>query len=207
QALNKGHKPLVLGGGHDIAYASFLGLKPWLREKRLGIINFDAHFDLRAADPRGHSGSPFRQIAADLESQSQDFHYAVLGLQPASNPPVLFDTAQELHVSWISWEAYQMDQWSAIQAWLEAFLAKVDGLYLSLDMDGFSSAYAPGVSAPSPLGFSPQLVFKTLTYLFSQRPVWLCDIAELNPTHDIDGHTARLAARCADHMLRLWQQS
>ena len=42
--------PIVIGGGHDIAYGNFNGIKKALKGKqknKIGIINFDAHFDLR----------------------------------------------------------------------------------------------------------------------------------------------------------------
>ena len=51
-------------------------------------------------------------------------------------------------------------QIKAIKTKLNAFIASVDLLYITIDMDGFSSAYAPGVSAASPLGFSPEFVLR-----------------------------------------------
>ncbi|HCD99044.1 MAG TPA: formimidoylglutamase, partial [Flavobacteriaceae bacterium] len=48
-------------------------------------------------------------------------------------------------------------------------------------------AYAPGVSAPSPMGFSPFFVVEMLRFLFETNKVISCDIAELNPLFDRDG--------------------
>jgi formiminoglutamase len=70
-----------------------------------------------------------------------------------------------------------------------------------IDLDGFSSAYAPGVSAPSPLGFAPLFVYKVLAYVFESKKVISCDIAELNPDFDIDENTASLAAKLIDYMI------
>ncbi len=43
--------PIVLGGGHEIAFGHYCGIKDYNasidRKDKLGIINFDAHFDLR----------------------------------------------------------------------------------------------------------------------------------------------------------------
>src|SRR5262245_11278196 len=53
--------PVVLGGGHETAFGHYLG---YVRaDLPVGIINIDAHLDLRPCleDGRGHSGSPFRQ--------------------------------------------------------------------------------------------------------------------------------------------------
>ncbi|MDW8259497.1 MAG: arginase family protein, partial [Gammaproteobacteria bacterium] len=67
ELLQEGQWPLLFGGGHEIAWGSFQGLLKWRRRfnpsARLGVVNFDAHFDLRPLPPdgRGTSGTPFRQ--------------------------------------------------------------------------------------------------------------------------------------------------
>src|SRR5690606_23298776 len=72
-ALLLDHKqfPMVLGGGHDMAYGHYHGIKSHLHAKKpgqtLGIINFDAHFDLRKNADRPNSGTPFHQIAMDCQ--------------------------------------------------------------------------------------------------------------------------------------------
>ena len=49
--LEAGCTPILLGGGHDITYSNYLGIKSFLKNsqsnKKLGIINVDAHFDFR----------------------------------------------------------------------------------------------------------------------------------------------------------------
>jgi formiminoglutamase len=66
--LDLGLIPILLGGGHDIAFAHFNGITNYLDNcepnKTLGIVNFDAHFDLRPLkEDKGSSGTMFRQIA------------------------------------------------------------------------------------------------------------------------------------------------
>ena len=47
ELLKNDHFPIVLGGGHEVAYASFLGLFNALTQKEnIAVLNFDAHFDL-----------------------------------------------------------------------------------------------------------------------------------------------------------------
>ena len=45
--------PIIFGGGHEVAFASFKGLFDYLQTQpqtgNIGIINIDAHFDLRHA--------------------------------------------------------------------------------------------------------------------------------------------------------------
>ncbi len=149
--LQAGGFPLGIGGGHDMAFAHYRGLRDALPPgSRLGILNFDAHLDLRLPGENAHSGSPFYQIAQDCDSCGESFLYGCLGVRKDANPPELLQRARDLNV-WILWrdELSENSPSENIQA-LETFISGVDHLYLSIDLDGFSSAYAPGVSAASP---------------------------------------------------------
>ncbi len=66
--ITNGVLPIAIGGGHDIAYANFNGIKEALKhvsKNKVGIINFDAHFDLRAVETQPNSGTPFHQILSE----------------------------------------------------------------------------------------------------------------------------------------------
>lgn len=191
--------PIAIGGGHDIAYANFNGIKMALEnksKKNIGIINFDAHFDLRNVEIAPNSGTPFNQIL----SENKEISYFAIGIQQQSNTKELFEIAKEKEVSFVTnFECETFD--INLENKLNEFIEKVDYLYITIDLDGFSSAFAPGVSAPSPLGFSPKFVFDTLAYIFKSKKVISCDIAELNPNFDVDKRTANLAARLVDFIV------
>jgi len=72
---------------------------------------------------------------------------------------------------------------------------------VTIDLDGFSSAYAPGVSASSPMGFSPEVVLESLELIFASKKMISIDIAEMNPKYDIDNRTAKLAASLVHFVL------
>ena len=55
--------PIILGGGHEVAWGTYQGIRKAHPKAKLGIINFDAHFDLRPLEPSPTSGTPFRQVA------------------------------------------------------------------------------------------------------------------------------------------------
>lgn len=200
--IAQGAKPVVLGGGHEVAWASFQGLIPRLQSgrQRLGIINFDAHLDLRTPKPAGSSGTPFRQIAQWCEVNQQPFHYLVLGVNPSANTTALFDYAQEKQVQWLTdWEM-EANPIAETFAYCEKFLAQVDALYITVCLDVFNAAFAPGVSAPAAAGISPARMLQVFTHLLVRaqalgKTVWLLDVAELNPTYDPHSQTAKLGAR------------
>ena len=81
------------------------------------------------------------------------------------------------------------------------FIEDVDYLYTTIDLDGFSSAYAPGVSASSPMGFSPDIVLKSLKIILESGKLLGLDVVELNPNFDVDDQTAKLAASLVHYVI------
>ncbi|MGH7597167.1 MAG: agmatinase [bacterium] len=66
-------------------------------------------------------------------------------------------------------------------------------VYLTVDLDGFDPAFAPGVSHPVPGGLTPRQVLN-----FIQNAPWKLvgmDAVEVNPDLDVNDQTAILAAR------------
>jgi formiminoglutamase len=202
--LEQGHFPITLGGGHEVALGSFLGLFNAYKAKapRIGIINFDAHFDLR--DGVASSGSPFLQIAQHLEAHGQAFHYLCLGICENSNTQALFNRAKDLKVGFIYDNQLTTKYMAKNLHQIEQFLEKVDIIHLSIDLDVFSYTQAPGVSAPAALGVGLEVIEQLLQVIFSSKKVRLADIAECNPTYDIQHHTARLAAYLTMDIIKTW---
>ncbi|PKH01717.1 formimidoylglutamase [Psychromonas sp. MB-3u-54] len=210
-ALKQEHKVIVLGGGHEIAWGSFRGLAAHLQETnssspKIGIVNFDAHFDLRSyaqdsAQYSGSSGTPFRQIADFCKDLGWAFNYACLGVCRASNTQALFSCADSLKVFYREDNQLASHLMEKRISELTRFIAQVDYLYLTIDLDVFSAGIAPGVSAPAARGLSYETVERLLQPIFEasnnkgKAKLLLADLAEYNPAFDIDQQTARLAAR------------
>ncbi|GAA6152025.1 formimidoylglutamase [Pseudoteredinibacter isoporae] len=203
--VQKGGLPIGLGGGHEIAWASYSGLEAALRQQGkdvadLAVLNIDAHLDLRKPADQGSSGTPFRQIAEHREAHGWEVNYACLGVNPSANTRALFDFAADKDVYWrADLDCTELDL-PAIDLALRDFLSDKSGLYLTICLDAISAPFAPGVSAPSALGLSPNVVLRIIHQLRQMCdelsvPLYLIDIAELNPSFDIDGRTAKLAAR------------
>lgn len=194
ELVRAGHLPIVLGGGHETSFASGRGLA---RVRPAAIVNLDAHFDLRAAD-RPTSGTPFRQLA---EVYGADFDYSVLGISQANNTKVLFDTARDLGVKVVLDE--ELAALSAQDAAARAveLVADAESIHLSIDLDVLPAAVAPGVSAPAGLGVPLLHIHAIVRALAATGKLALVDIAEFNPRFDIDGRTAKAAARLIDSIV------
>lgn len=195
--------PVVLGGGHEMAWGTFQGVAQQLpRDKRLLIVNLDAHFDLRA-DAQGNSGTPFRQIHDWCESQSLPFNYRVFGISRFANTQALFERADSLGVRyWLDEELQDRSSMQPVQQALATDLKACDAVYLSVCLDALPGGQAPGVSAPAPLGVPLSLIELLIDQILASQRLIAADIAELNPLHDRDGLTARVAARLVARIAR-----
>ncbi|KMN30652.1 formimidoylglutamase [Chromobacterium sp. LK1] len=203
--LDDGQFPIVLGGGHEVAYGSFLGLARHLetagRAPRVGIINIDAHLDLRQS-PLASSGTPFAQIAADCKRRGWPFHYLCAGVAETANTAALFATARQLDVQMLFDEELQPWRLEQPLQRLRDFIEPCDCLYLTMDLDALPASQAPGVSAPAALGVPLATLEALIDILRASGKLRLADIAELNPELDQDQLTARTAARLIHRLTR-----
>ena len=196
--LDKNCLPIGLGGGHEIAYAGFLGLAQYLEKitqrPRIGIINIDAHFDLRSAK-QSTSGTPFLQIAEFCARKKWPFNYCCLGINPFANTQALFAKAKMLGVTYYLDEELQTTHNSILEKNLPAWIEQHEMIYLTICLDALPAAFAPGVSAPNPGGIPLPVVEKIIDIVGKSQKLKIADIAEYNPRYDIDQNTARVAAR------------
>lgn len=194
--LEKGLKPIALGGGHELAWGHYQGLAKVFPDKHLGIINFDAHFDMRPLLPggKGTSGTPFLQIAQDHEANKRRFDYNCLGIQHAGNIRQLFETAKQYNTHIILADELHEGQQQKCVDFVDRVIDQNEIIYLSLCLDVFAADSAPGVSAPQPLGLLPWHVIPLVRQIAASGKVISYDIVEMSPRYDIDHRTAKLAA-------------
>lgn len=183
--------PIVLGGGHDITYATITGASHTFGT--LGAINFDAHLDVRPPNPLRNSGTPFRMLID--EGALAPGSFIELGIQSFVNA--------SSHVSWLTGRGGRIITLEAARArgfakalstaW-QAVTSSTLHIYGSLDIDGVRAADAPGVSASMPDGFTAEELLFAARQLGQRTATIGLDIVEVNPTYDRDGITAKLAA-------------
>lgn len=206
KAIPEVSRLLVVGGGHETAFGSFAGLQKALGpEASIGIINLDAHFDLRRPGFQGSSsGTPFYQ--AQTLTGTKNFHYYCLGLSRESNTESLFRRAQEWGVMYRFDHEMTLTDMPQLQADLFAFTEPLDALYLTVDLDVLPHYQAPGVSAPAARGVDLAVIEKTIDLVIDSAKqcrlgLPLVEISELNPMYDQQGVTASTAAMLACRML------
>jgi formiminoglutamase len=192
--------PVVMGGGHETAYGHFLG---YVRAGLpVGIINLDAHLDVRPTlDGRGNSGSPFRQAMEHPTHPLLGDRYVCLGLQPAA--------VSRQHLDFVRSRGGVAHWAEEVRGRLgETFRQECERLrglgclvYVSLDSDVACAADVPGVSAPNPLGLSGVELAACARRAGAAAEVAGFDLVEINPEHDRDQQSARWAAGILWHFL------
>jgi formimidoylglutamase len=205
---------VIFGGGHDVAYPHYRGMAR--RYGSRGVVNIDAHLDYRPPVPRRHSGSPFRQALDDAEFALRAENFVEFGAQNFANAAAHFNelrargarifTLDEIRrpsaERAVEQGGKQADALFASALGYAIQQGATEALMVSFDMDAARSADAPGVSAPSPVGFSASEMLRFAFLAGAERRTRLVDIVECNPRFDADGRTAKLAALIAAQTLR-----
>lgn len=198
QLLRKGAKSVVLGGGHELTFAHYSGIKKAFPNQKIGVINFDAHFDNRQpSDAGASSGTGFYQIA-----EKDVIHSLHLGIQRNSNTKALFDFANKKGMQYILADDLHFGNHPKIIQQIDEFIQQIDVLYVTICMDVFNASIAPGVSALAYNGiFADAFFMKIYRYILQQNKIKALDVAEVNPQYDIQHRTARLAGSLVNEFL------
>lgn len=178
QAVHACDEPMIaLGGDHSISFPVVEALAA--KHGAFDILHFDAHPDLYnslGGDRRSHA-SPFARIMEGGHAK----RLTQVGIRTLNRHNR--DQAERFGVEIIEARAFRDD-------WRPAFKRPI---YVSIDLDAFDPAYAPGVSHHEPGGLSVRQVVNILLSL--DAPILGADVVELNPDRDIHGMTAVLAAK------------
>lgn len=190
-------RPIVIGGGHEVALGQYLGInKVFPHPKRLGILNFDAHLNLQPVDAKQHCSTmtSFYQISAAHQADGRTLDYNCLGVQHAANIRQSFDLAKKSKVKLILADEVHQGLQEKCFDFVDRIIDENEIIYTSLALDVFAPAFAPGVSNIQPLGLNPWHIIPLIRQVASSAKVVSYDIAEYVPRFDIDHRTAKLAA-------------
>ena len=175
--INKTKKPfIVLGGDHSITYPILRGL---VNEGSLGLIYFDAHYDLRPLEGDGviSSGNSFYRIINDKQINVKGENMVAIGILKSESE--MFKSMDEFALTNNMTVFYQDEINSQnikeiMSKALEIAGENTNGIYLSVDIDVCNQKYAPGVSCPAKNG----LELKDVISMISMGKFIGVDIAE-----------------------------
>lgn len=181
--LKPENRILTLGGDHSISYPLLKAFH--LVYPVIDILHIDAHADLYDSfegDPHSHA-CPFARVMEN-ELASRLVQVGIRTLNEHQK-----EQAERFNV-----EIHQMKNLD-----LEKIPEFKNPVYISLDMDGFDPAFAPGVSHHEPGGLSTRQVIEIIQNIDAE--VIGADIVEYNPNRDFQNMTAYLAAKLMKEIL------
>jgi guanidinopropionase len=183
-----GVRPLSVGGDHSVTYPI---LKAIGHERPVGMVHIDAHCDTMGAydGSKFHHGGPFR--LAVLDGVLDPERTIQIGIRGASNVYWEFSYASGMTV-------IEMEEFTALGVPAVAERARsVVGsgpVYVSVDVDGFDPAYAPGTGTPEVGGITAREGIALLRGLEGLNVIG-ADVVEVAPQYDPTTNTVQLAAQ------------
>lgn len=188
-----GHQPIIIGGGHDLAYPQAKAMALW-EKKSIQAINIDAHLDLRSIENGITSGSPWFLTLEDKDLQKKLPQLTEFGIQAHCNSETLWAYAKEKKV-----KIYSLPEIKKPVQELRALLQKLGkkgSTLFSLDIDSVQASQAPGCSAPQTLGFTAAEAIEFCRVAGENRQVKSFGIYECSPPLDLAQATIQLSAHC-----------
>jgi len=184
----RGVRALSVGGDHSITYPI---LKALGKDRPLGLVHLDAHCDTMGVfdGSKFHHGGPMR--LAVLDGVLDPERTIQIGIRGAANLYWEFSHAAGMTVIY-------MDEFIeiGIARVMQRIREVVGGgpVYVSVDIDGFDPAYAPGTGTPEVGGLTPR---EGLALLRSLRGLDIvgADVVEIAPAYDPTSNTAQLGAQ------------
>ena len=203
KTLEDGAFPLIIGGDHSIAIGTWSGVARFFGAP-VGLLWIDAHLDSHTPET-SYSGAIHGMPLACLLGRG-DKRLLGLGIQGAQ-----LDPRHTVVLGPRSWEPEEaallgrmgvrvIGEDEISERGLAACFAEAaaivtgaaSGFGITLDLDAFDPAAAPGVGSPEPDGLRVSAVRDGLQRLACSGGLRALEIAEYNPDRDRHGITARL---------------
>lgn len=170
--LDRGLFPVAIGGGHDLTFPFVRAVAA--RHPKLAGVYFDAHLDVRET---AGSGMAFRRLVEDCGVSALHLH----GFRPLVN--------SREHLDW-----FRAHGGRPHPDGTKVTLPRTKNIFVSFDLDVLDAAHAPGVSALNPAGWTVREAESWVRTCGADSRVRCFDLMELNPAHDPEARTARVAA-------------
>jgi agmatinase len=184
-----GGVPICLGGDHAVTYPVLRAIAAV--HGPVAILHIDAHsdcYDELGGNRRSHA-SPFARIMEDgLATRLVQVGIRTLNAHQAAQ------------VARFGIEVVPMRDFTPA-----AVPVPAGPIYLSVDLDGLDPAFAPGVAHHEPGGLSTRQLLDLIARI--PGPLVGADIVELNPSRDLNGMTATVAAKLVKEIAALAQRT
>lgn len=185
--FSQDNRVISLGGSHDYGYADGAAFLDAFRrsKKKPVIINFDAHLDCRPMHDGPSSGTPFFRLLSEFK---KDFDLFEVGLQSVCNSHHYVEWAQSKGA-----RVFFIDELKKAMSALKSLKKGSRPVFVSVDLDVFSSSLGSGTSNNWPFGMSSEQFLPLFDLVLEMKPKGL-GLYEVVPNLDRDQITTKLAS-------------
>lgn len=186
-ALDETNKIISISGNHSISKSLINSFSK--RYNNCGIVIFDAHPDCEDGNDLLPS-----LINAGIKKQN----IILIGMRSWKKQE--FSFLKNNRIRYFEMEKIiEMGKRDIIETVMEA-ARNFEALYISIDLDVLDPSFAPGVDCYEPGGLSSRDLLFFLHRLKKLQNLKAIDITELKPEKDVNGLTAKLAAKLVIEM-------
>jgi agmatinase len=190
QIVRDGKFLIGLGGEHSITSGLVRAVRS--RHKDVCVLQIDAHADLRDQ----YQGSPYSHASVMRRIYDAGIRAVGVGIRSYSPEEARFLRGAGLPL----FSARACHQSSA---WIDQAVAHLGPVvYVTIDIDGFDPAYAPGTGTPEPGGLNWFQVTELLAAVAKARQIVAADVVEVRPLPG-SNVTEFLAARLVHRLMGL----
>ncbi|MFY0546198.1 formimidoylglutamase [Brevibacillus sp. H7] len=192
--------PCLVGGDHSITYPALAGLNRVLG-KRIGVIQFDAHLDVRDTRYGGRSnGTPIRSLVEEEVVRGEDI--VTIGLRSFANSREYRQYAEHQGISlYTARQVHKEGIQEILRQAIDRLSPKVDAVYVTVDIDVLDQSDVPGVPAIGPGGLSPYDLFEAVQKLGQWNKTVAMDMVCVDPSKDTRDRTSRVSLHVFLHFL------
>ena len=184
-------QPLVImiGGDHSITRPALIARADALGQT-VGVVQFDAHHDVRVLDGGPNNGTPIRGAIEAGAILGQ--HVAQIGIHGFSNSAPYTEWARAQGIGSHTMREVRAHGMAAVlQAAISQAAQAPGGIYVTVDMDVLDRAQAPGCPASSPGGMDATDLCDALFTLGQRDDIVGIDFVEVDPTRDVADMTVK----------------
>ena len=191
-ACTRDHRlTLLLGGNNAVTRPAAHGLG--LPLEKVGLIAFDAHFDMRDTAGGPMNGNPVRCL---LEDGLPGANIVQIGLAPFANTRAMSEDAGAAGITVYDLADIGRDIASVVDAAMARLdVAGVEAVMIDFDIDVIDRAQCPGAPGARPGGLHVNQFFRAARRALTYPKVRLVDLTEFDPSLDLSDITALTAGR------------
>lgn len=194
EIFRSGTIPLVVGGDHSNSYPCVKALCNATQGKRIGVIDFDSHHDVRSGW-KENSGLWAREIQEIEGRPIKGENVVQIGVHGYVYSTIYRDFVRKSGMK--IYTPLDLSKKGPLEVSEEALERATDGtdaVYVSVDIDVLDQAYAPGTNAPFPGGITTRELTSAIFEIAKNPLVLAMDLMEIAPPLDFNELTSKVGA-------------